>query len=182
MGPAKVNSALGGLYMSWIAVIAVLKVQFARTVTLALTISEQLQKPCEKYVEPALTSATPDEYQKWVPIVVGWICKWIAITIAWWVQRILCAWATAMRGGLMAARHLMKYLREHNINPGNMIPENHEDTYIDEVVGWSLAGVGFMWQLTGGFSLPFPLNVLFFPLNIVEGIIQWSITSSTVTL
>merc|ERR1712190_525631 len=176
--PAKVNGALGGLYMSWIAVIAVLKVQFARVVTLALTISEQLEKPCEKYVTPALNQVVPSEYQQWIPICCGWACKWIAITVAWWVQRVLSAASTAMRGGLMASRHVMKYCREHGLNPGGIIPENHEDTYIDEMIGWSLAGVGFLWQLTGGFSAPFPLNMILWPCSIAEGIIRWSITTS----
>ena len=40
-----------------------------------------------------------------------------------------------------------------------------------------VAGVGFLTQVLCGFSLPFPLNWIFFPLDIVEWYIRWTITS-----
>lgn len=40
--PGKIDKAMGGLYLSWIAIIATLKVQFARTITLALSIADML--------------------------------------------------------------------------------------------------------------------------------------------
>jgi len=52
-----------------------------------------------------------------------------------------------------------------------MIPENDEDTYLDEILGWSLAAIGFYFQYTLGFSVPFPLNIVLFPLQITESMI-----------
>ena len=34
-----------------------------------------------------------------------------------------------------------------------------------------LAVMGFLWQLRMGFSLPFPINLLFLPLSIFEWIL-----------
>lgn len=51
--------------------------------------------------------------------------------------------------------------------------------YLDEVVGYGLAAFGFAFQFFNGFTLPFPFNIIFFPLTLVEWWIRWSITSGT---
>ena len=33
-----------------------------------------------------------------------------------------------------------------------------------------------MWQLTTGFTLPFPLNIIFLPLTIIEWFLRWQMT------
>ena len=38
-----------------------------------------------------------------------------------------------------------------------------EDTYFDEMLGYTLAAAGFYTQFIWGFALPFPLNLIMFP-------------------
>lgn len=45
MNPEKVDSAVASLYKVWLAVAAVLKIQFARTINMALAIAEFINKP-----------------------------------------------------------------------------------------------------------------------------------------
>jgi len=85
------------------------------------------------------------------------------VSIAWTVQRILSAFHSAMRGGIVFARNIMAYLAEMNY-----VSINHEETYLDEIVGYSLAALGLWFQLAFGFGLPFPLNVILFPFTIAE--------------
>lgn len=72
MNPKKVDNAIGAIYTVWLAVAAVLAIQFARTIAMALAISDFLKKPMNRFVAPTVKLATPKEYQKWVPVVLGW--------------------------------------------------------------------------------------------------------------
>ena len=45
MNPEKVDKAVGAIYKVWLAVAAVLSIQFARTIAMALAIADFLKKP-----------------------------------------------------------------------------------------------------------------------------------------
>ena len=49
---------------------------------------------------------------------------------------------------------------------------------LDEVVGFIIAFQGFAFQLSNGFTLPFPWNLLMLPLTIVEWILRLQIVST----
>jgi hypothetical protein len=86
MNPEKVDKAMGSLYGVWLTVAAVLAIQFARTVSMALSIADFLKKPVDRFITPTLNLAIPKDYEKWVPVVMGWIVKAIAMSIAWKIQ------------------------------------------------------------------------------------------------
>ena len=48
--------------------------------------------------------------------------------------------------------------------------------YLDEAVGYALAAFGFSFQIFNGFSLPFPLNLVFLPLTIIEWFLRLQIS------
>ena len=68
----KVNKALASLYKVWLAVIAVLSIQFARTIALAVSMSKFFNTPMNTYVVPAVRAAVPNEYSRWIPVLSGW--------------------------------------------------------------------------------------------------------------
>ena len=70
--PAQVDKAITSIYKVWLSVAAVLTLQFARTISLALTISDCIKKAVNRYCTPTIQVLVPDEYDKWVPIIVGW--------------------------------------------------------------------------------------------------------------
>jgi len=177
MEPERVNDALSGLYISWLAVMATLKVQFARTVTMALSIAHYLEGPAMHLEEP-LKRMLPKDYHKWIPVCIRWGCKSIGMSIAWSIQRIISAFTSAIKGGLMISRGVMDYCVEHGHNPGGLIPKDLDDTYIDEVAGWSLAVLGFYIQFSFSFTAPFPFNILLMPFTLLEWYIQWAVTSA----
>lgn len=72
MNPQKVDNALASIYQVWVAVAAVLTIQFARAISFALAIADFLNRPVEHYGTPLIKKFVPDEYDKWVPIVLGW--------------------------------------------------------------------------------------------------------------
>lgn len=172
VNPQLISNALGGLYTGWIGVIATLKVQFAKTVALGVSIGNVLKKPAHDYVEPTLRVITPKEYAPWIPVVLDYICKAIAVSIAWTLQRIISAFHSAIRGGLMFSRNVMTWAAKQ----GYIAEINHEESYLDEVVGWGCAAMGFIFQLKLGFALPWLLRLCFFPVEILEYYLMWTIT------
>jgi len=50
-----------------------------------------------------------------------------------------------------------------------------QTTILDEVVGYGIAALGFLWQFGYGFRLPFPLNILLLPIRLIEFCIVWFI-------
>merc|ERR1712113_702528 len=106
----------------------------------------------------------PDEYKQWVPMVIEWACKVVAISIAWWIERIISAVHSAIRGGLMFSRMLLKYLHQ----TGKIKFPDADESYLDEAIGWGVALAGFICQFMLGFSVPFPLSIIFMPIRFVE--------------
>lgn len=58
----------------------------------------------------------------------------------------------------MATRNIIEYL-----NIMGHLEMKHEETYIDEVAGYTLAAVGFWFQLSSGFQVTLHLSSLILP-------------------
>jgi len=114
-------------------------------------------------VIPLVEKLLDAEYKKWAKPVVHYAIKSFAISIAWTVQRVISAFHSAIRGGLMFTRNLITYLNEMKF-----INFDDKDTYMDEVIGYGVAALGFLVQIFFGFALPFPLNILLLPFTIAE--------------
>lgn len=158
---------------------AVLAVQFAQTINMALCIAEFLNKPCDRFIAPVLKVAIPDEYDKWVPVVLRWIAKSISISIAWYIQAVQSAFTSSLIGGLMMARAFCHFCLLHGYDLGGLIKPNHEDIVLDEGLSYVFAAMGCFFQFKMNFTVPFPLNLVFWPANMAEQAIRWSITSKT---
>jgi hypothetical protein len=72
MDPNKIDNAISKIYKVWLAVAAVLTIEFARAISLALAIAEFVKHPVNRYVSPLVQKLVPDKYDKWVPIVLSW--------------------------------------------------------------------------------------------------------------
>jgi len=170
--PKRITDALSGINAGLLAVVATLKLEFAKTITLGNAIASIVEEPAFKYLLPRVEGALPPDYKKWASPVISYSIKSMAISLAWTLQRIISAFHSAIRGGLMFSRNILHYLSEMNY-----VKIKHEETYIDEIVGFGLAFVGLVWQLRSGFGLPFPLNVLLFPFSIAEYTLIWMVSS-----
>jgi len=176
MNPAKVDKAMGTIYKVWLSVIAVLTVKFARTIALALSISEYIKVPLNRYIAPIVQAATPDEYDKWIPILFGWFVKGIAISIAWYIQAVISAITSALVGALMISRAILTISRNKQSALKKVIPEDLADTQIDEWMSYGLAALGVYVQFKMNFDIKFPLNIPLFPFEFAEYYIRWSVT------
>ena len=94
---------------------------------------------------------------------------------------IISAFYSGLRGGKIFATALFSLLDERGCLEwlgAEGKPFDHDESHLDELVGYTLAAVGFIWQITSGFRLPFPLNLIFLPLTIIEWFLRWQISMS----
>ena len=69
--------------------LATLRVQFAKAITLGTAIGGYLQPVVDKHVVPVAENLAPPEYKRWVAPVLHYAVQSIAISIAWTLQRII---------------------------------------------------------------------------------------------
>lgn len=173
--PEKLSRALGGLYGSWLAVQGVLRLEFARTITLGVSLAELATPALERITVPFLVHTIPKPFHHWIPLIVKSAARTIGVAVAWRVQTIVSAVHLALRGGLLFSRSLMRWA-----NRRKLLSVSEEDTYLDEALGYSVAVAGFWFQLNAGFDLPFPLNIVMLPFSAVEWYIRYTVTTSDV--
>lgn len=169
--PNMLLETIYSVFESALAIIAVLKVQFAKVIALGATIGDNIRKPASYIFVPILSTVLPSKFHKWIAPLINFVCKVIAISIAWYVQKVISSVQSAIRGGLMFSRRMLAYLNEKGY-----LNIKEEDTYLDEIFGWLIAGLGIYFQLSNFLGLPFPLNLLLAPVSIVENTLIWLIS------
>ena len=133
----------------------------------------------DRFIAPVLKKLTPDDYDKWVPIILSWITKSIAMSIAWYIQAVISGVTSSLKGGLMMARAAFQFCTYRKITLFGFIPEDESKSVVDEVLSYVFAALGFYVQFRSGFSLPAPLNLLLWPLEVGEYYIRWTITKKS---
>ena len=167
--PDRFTAAVEALYSGFLAVIATLRLQFAKAITLGSSLGTIAEKPLNVHVVPLMEAKMPNAYSKWAKPIVHYGVKLGAIWLAFFLQKILYSVHAAVRGGVMISRNCMEYLSVMNFIPKSI---DHEETLLDEIVGGIIAFIGFSYQVRSGFTLPFPLNLLLFPFTCMEMFIE----------
>lgn len=178
--PQRLSAALGGLYVGWLSVQGVLRVKFAKTINLALSCSQFVEYYACKLVVPLVVPLVAEEFHVWLPVVLKTCTKALFIWFAWSLQQVVSAAQSGLRGGLLFSRGVAAWLNKRGHTSLCGLSLEPGETYLDEAVGFALAALGFYFQWQFGFSLPFPFNIVMFPLDVVEWWIRWSITSEPV--
>ncbi len=183
--PGKINQAAGALYTTWLGVSAVLEKEYARTISLSLTLAYYFERAAHWILEPVLRCVVHKDYHQWVPVVVGWGCKAAAMSIAWRIQRVLTASTSAMTGGVMFARAVLRMLHRRGVTFFGWIGETGEESPLDEIIGFAVGAIGFWTQIevqyknNFSFAVPFPLSLITWPFDLLEKWIQWVITKES---
>jgi len=179
MNPEKIDKAISSIYRVWLAVAAVLSIEFARTISMAMAIADFIKRPIERFIAPTIRVAVPDEYEKWIPVILGWIAKSVAMSVAFYIQALVSGFASALKGGLMMAQATYQFLEYHDVKfLGFIASQGHEQSNVDEALSYVFAALGFYTQFRAGFSLPSPLNYILWPFQFAETYLRWSITKS----
>lgn len=188
--PSKLQESVGALWTAYIGVLATLRLEFARTTAFALGIVEIVKYPAVRWLSPLLIAVlgkemSADGAKKWAVTIVESSLTLIAVIFAWYLQMIISAFYSGLRGGRMFADGICALLIENGLMekvPFIQQPFKPEDSYLDEVILYTMAALGFSFQFFSGFQLPFPLNIIFLPLSLIEWFlrIQISMTDTVV--
>lgn len=168
--PHRFTAAISGIQSGFLAVVAALKVQFAKAITLGNAIAEILEIPALRFLLPLVELILPADYKRWAEPVIKYSIRSFAVSVAWTLQRVISAFHSALAGGVMATRNIIEYL-----NIMGHLEVKHEETYVDEIAGYALAAVGFWFQLSSGFQLPLILSVILFPFTIAEWFLIYTV-------
>jgi cobalamin biosynthesis protein CobD/CbiB len=85
---------------------------------------------------PVLAAVIPPKYHHWIPVMIKNSVRFGAISIAWRLQVVNSAIQSALRGGLLFSRSLLRWAVSRK-----MTSLSHEETYADEVAGYSIAAL-----------------------------------------
>mmetsp|Transcript_11914 Transcript_11914/g.35520 ORF Transcript_11914/g.35520 Transcript_11914/m.35520 type:complete len:332 (+) Transcript_11914:55-1050(+) len=168
--PETASEAIQAISAGYVAVLAALKVAFAQAIVVGGAIGDVLRPQVLRHGQPLLKKALNEDYHKWIAPGLTYLVKAITISIAWTIQRVMSAFHSAVRGGQLAGKGVVSYLYTYGY-----ISVDHDETYADEVAGYTLAFLGLAFQIKCGFSIPFPLSLLFLPCKIIEAFIVWTI-------
>jgi len=178
--PMRLHTALCYLFTAWISVIATLKLQFARTVAISLGIAELLELPLVQIFGPLLAMAMGPDLKHWPAAIIVTVVKIIAVIVAAYIQAIISAFYSGLRGGRLFAEGLINILGEKGLLdkfPDSLVskPFDPNTSYLDELLMAPLAAGGFYYQISHNFQLEFPLDLALLPLTIVEWILKWQV-------
>lgn len=161
--PDRVYDAITAISTGFIAVIATLKVDFVKAITLGASMADVINKPAQHYLTPIIDRIMPEDFKHWTSFFITYTVKSVTISLAWMIQRIVSAFHSALRGGHMIGSNLLEYLSVMGI-----IHLDPEHTYIDEIIGYAFSFFGLYFQLSYGFKVPFLLQLVLFPFSMVE--------------
>ncbi len=167
--PVQVNAAIAALGAGSLAVIATLRSKFANAITLGISLGQMGQKAASPYTEPALKRIIPAEYHRWIPVATHYLCASIGMSLAWFIERIISAFHSTLRGSHLFTAGLIFYL----IKLGKISEADAKKSdKIFGLVGIAIGTIGFYWQISHLFNLPFPFNILLMPIRIVETLLM----------
>lgn len=173
--PENVSSAMEGLTIATVAVLATLRVRFAKAITLGTSIGNILEKLFRPYTTKVMQMSLPDDYHKWIPVMNKYGFRYFGVSLSWMLMRVITSVFAAMRGSELFITGVIVYLERHSYVSDGLFEEGSPIV----VAAWGLmAGLGIYLQLSSGFRLPFPFNLLLLPLTIAEQVVVFAVGAS----
>jgi len=183
--PAALSATLRALWSAAATVVAALRVKFARTLVLGVSLAECARPVARRRAAPALAAALRADHRQWAPALVDAALRAATVALAWRLGRVVAAWHSAARGGAACATAVLAWAKRRGYVPARVslasdaAPHRGRDAtgplafglYADECAGFALAAFGLRAQLVGGFALPPLLKLLFFPAILAEGLL-----------
>ena len=84
--------------MGWLAVQGTLRLKFARTVTLGVSIANTLDGIVQRNGVPVLQKYVDPALAHWLPVIVSTMAKMLAVALAWQLQVMISSVQSALRG------------------------------------------------------------------------------------
>jgi len=179
--PARLQIAVGAIWAAYLAVLASLKLKFARTVAIALGVADIIRLPATRLFAPLIAVCLGSKLRHWAPTIVSSVINLLVMTVVWYIQMIISAFYSGLRGGKIFGEAFVRFIAEskHTQKLLSKVPGVHmspDDTYLDEVCALLVFAAGFSFQLLTAFKVPFPLDIVLWPIWLIEQLLRWQIT------
>ena len=183
--PAALTASLASLWSAAATVAAALRITFARTLVLGVSVAATVSPAMRRDFAPAVAATLKPMHRQWAPTIIDVCVRAVCVAIAWRLQRVFSAWHSAARGGVACAKALGRVLKRKGWVPARVALASDEEPYrgtdstgpvigglyADEVVGFVLAACGLRLQLSRSFGLPLLLRVALLPALALEGVL-----------
>ena len=83
---------------------------YSRVLCAAIAIGDVFKKLSEALLTEPLHSVVPKEYHKWIPVGLSWATRSASMFIAYFVQKIITAAHSALRGAQLIVNNTNKIL------------------------------------------------------------------------
>ena len=140
---------------------------------------------------PVLAPLFGAKFRHWAEPSITTLINLIALLVAWYLQMVISAVYSGLRGARIFGSALVIFLSETLLpRLPAAFPEwllmgirrndfHPDDTYVDEVASAVTFAAGLWFQLSRGFAVPFPLDLVLLPVSLCEGFLRWQITFFT---
>ena len=183
--PAALTASLASLWSAAATVAAALRITFARTLVLGVSVAATVSPAMRRDFAPAVAATLKPMHRQWAPTIIDVCVRAVCVAVAWRLQRVLSAWHSAVRGGNACAKALGRVLKRKGWVPARVALASDEEPYrgtdstgpvigglyADEVVGFVLAACGLRLQLSRSFGLPLLLRLALLPALALEGVL-----------
>jgi len=187
--PVTVESGMTGIYTSAVAVLTTVRLQFAQTITMGATMGELAAKNILRMGAATFNALVAPDLQKWVGPSVRYSCRLVGVSVAFFVQRRVSAFYSALRGAQMLVGCIFFYYfgqhpqqeQEPGSKPKLRVAGKEVDWRYYMSAEYVVAFVGFYSQYRSAFNLSFPFNILLSPLSFAEWFIQNTLADGRLT-
>lgn len=162
--PDQVSESTATIWGAMLAIIATLRVHFAQAITLGSSLGEMAENHFSKTSLPMIEKAIPQDLQRWTTRVNTFLYRFIGVLAAWFLSRVIVGFHAAMRGANMFVVNAIILARQRGLVDASFDEKSAKASGLAML----LALLGFYWQLSNGFSVPFPLNIFLLPITFVE--------------
>lgn len=177
--PNQVMAGIGGIWQTAIAVVATLRSKFAKDVALGVSIGEMMSNQVGKHLKPFVRKWFADDLKQWGDFMIDGGCRFFGISLALMLVRVVSAFHSAVLGGQMIAKYLLKFLSNAQNIPhtnGGVAQKSIEveSTTLFMAVQYGLAAIGFYWQVSQGFGLnSIVLRLVLLPFSVCEMVLTF---------
>ena len=91
VNPNRLLQATGALAQAFAGVCATLKLQFAKVISVAVSISDNVRPLLLQFLAPALVSVIPCDFHHWIFPVIDVMAKVLGMSLAWFLFRVIAA-------------------------------------------------------------------------------------------
>eukprot|EP00615_Pteridomonas_danica_P010677 CAMPEP_0114340218 /NCGR_PEP_ID=MMETSP0101-20121206/8236_1 /TAXON_ID=38822 ORGANISM="Pteridomonas danica, Strain PT" /NCGR_SAMPLE_ID=MMETSP0101 /ASSEMBLY_ACC=CAM_ASM_000211 /LENGTH=351 /DNA_ID=CAMNT_0001473419 /DNA_START=61 /DNA_END=1116 /DNA_ORIENTATION=- len=169
VNPDKLADAITSVSAGALTIIASLKLTFARALSLGASLGATINKPVKRNLTPILEASIDKQYHRWIEPGINYTCKMLAMSFAFWLQRIISAIHSAIKGGQMFTTNTCRYLNKYK-----MIDFDPDQSNLDEQVGYAIGIIGIYYQMFYG--TPIILSLVLMPLTLCEWALKFALS------